>query len=384
MMLTKYIQLIFLLFLFSCQNDKDISNKKEWISTYRDSWSDPGIYLDLSDNDTLFFTKYFEFNKLRSYKYFIDSANNLILDDTTVYGQIIKYTDDILLITDSAQTNSFIPIKNSQTKKDTSEIEKILLTNNWLVKERNDSIRLEFKEKPYYYNTSRLKMYYRIDESKGNESFDVEWWTIEKYNNSLFIILSYFQLDYQIYQVISISDSKIVTETCWNDSIENVEFIKLKKLSKNKYQKLRDNLVGTWEMIDFEEPVSDSISEAPEKEITLNSFKRNRPFIEKDSVPSILDKYYQKKTINYTFSENGECSMNTDKTNLRKANWKLSNDGKYIQTEDGWMRSMKIVSITDSILITEKHEIIEYPYKNGWTDKYIREKFKKITVPNKL
>lgn len=385
----RYIYLILIVFLVSCQHDKEVSEKREWVSTSMYSYLGTGIVLDLSDTDTLLMSGIFNSEDIRKYNYQIDSLNNLIYDDTLFLGNIIKHTNEILVLKDSFnRLSAFIPINDYKLDTDTNNLERLLISNSWQVNNRYGSFRIDYLSEPWpIWNPSPYKMnrYYRMNESKGKESFTSNWWRVEGYKNAYYLIMSYGQIDYQVYQINSISDTAIITETCWSDSVENVVFVANMNLSENNYRNRIDNLTGIWQLIDYEELATGMIvRKEGDKFIKIKHNRKNRPFHENDSVPILLESYFKGKEISYSFSQNSECSMDNDKSNLRKSNWVLSNDGKYIHTKNGWMRSMRIISISDSLLITEKHEIIEYPDKNEWTEKYIREKLRKIAESQKV
>jgi len=353
------------------QEQESKEYKDKWISTSRYSWSTPGTYLDLSRKDSLYETLDFDFKHIRAHKYHLDSLNNMYLDDTAFFGKVIKHTENILLIQDSFETNSFIPIKNYNLEIDANEIRKILLANDWQLSDESSYLRIEFTNAPWVFNPEKLSTYFIINESKGWEYNDAGWWTIENYRNSYFIILSHGQRDYQHYQIKSVSDSLIITETCWTDSVEEAVFSIYKKLDNDKYNKLEEKITGNWKLIDYFELIDSS-------GIPITRFNRRcRPFDDGDSVPMILNKYYVLKSISYEFLSDGSCLMKSNDKTLRTAKWTLSKDGKYIKTSDGWMRSMKINSISDSVLVIEKHEIIEYLDDYNFKDKYIHEKLKK-------
>jgi hypothetical protein len=365
--------------MFSCQNEKSVSEKNHWISTNKDFWSDPGIYLDLTDNDTLYLTQDFDFKNLESYSYHIDSLNNLILDDSLKYGTIIKRTNNILIIKDSLQTKAFMPIRDYQIKSDTLDLKKLLLSNDWSLNEDNNPMRIEFYNEPWFANPSRLKTYFRINETKNWEAFESEWWTLELVEKSIFIILSIGQLDYQVYQVKEVSDSLILTETCWTDSIENMKLVVQPKLPEDKYSKIKNSLIGTWQLTDYSEPVDSSRLLGFEEEIIpINGKDRSRPYRPEDSVPLLFDTYFQNKVLKYTFSKDGKSYIKKDDILLREGEWELSDDGNYIKIQNGWMPSMRIITFSDSIMTTGKHETIEFEKSDGWKDKYIIEKMKKI------
>jgi len=382
----RYIYLILAVLLISCQHENEIPGKKEWISTYRYSTLGPGMVLDLSDDDTLLITGVFDFENIKIHKYQIDSLNNIILDDTLLFGNIVKQTNEILIIKDQFRTSSFFPIRDYKLETDTNDLKSRFISNTWQVDERLGHFRLGFTNFPWYSYPSKWSAYYRINTLEGNESFDTDWWSIEKYGNSYFLITAYSQFEYQVYQIKSITDTAIVTKTCWSDSLENVVFVANKNLSERNSNNLKHLIIGTWQLIEYKELTDfDFVYGKRDGElIKIKRNRRNRPFNEVDSVPVILETYFTNREISYSFSQNGECSMDNDKSNLRKSNWVLSNDGKYIHTKNGWMRSMRIISISDSLLITEKHEIIEYPDKNEWTEKYIREKLRKIAESQKV
>ena len=373
------LTLLFIAFiLFSRQNDESNSGKSHWISTNKDFWSDPGIYLDLTDNDTLYLTQDFDFKNLESHSYYIDSLNNLILDDSINYGTIIKRTNNILIIKDSLQIKAFMPIRDYQVKSDTFDLKKLLLSNDWNLSKGSNRMRIEFYNEPWFANPSRLKMYFRINETENWESFEAEWWTLEQIDKSIFIILSIGQLDFQVYQVKEVSDSLILAETCWSDSIENVKIALQPKLPDDKYLKIKKSLIGTWQLIDYSEQVDSSSILFEEEIIPIKSKRRRRPYNPKDSVPILFDTYFKNNDLKYSFLKNGTCNIKKDSAILRSADWKLSNDGNYIKTHDGWMRSMRILSLNDSILVTGKHETIEFEDSEGCDDKFIIEKMRKI------
>jgi hypothetical protein len=378
---TMYIKLtlIFIAFiLFSCQSDENNLEKSHWISTNKDFWSDPGTYLDLTDDDTLYLTQDFDFNNLESHSYHIDSLNNLILDDTLKYGTIIKRTNNILIIRDSLQTKAFILIRDYHIKSDSSDLKKLLLSNDWSLIEGTKPVRIEFYNEPWFVNPSRLKMYFRIDETMNWESFECEWWTLEQVEQSVFIILSIGQMDYQVYQVKEVSDSLILAETCWSDSIENVKIVVQPKLPDDKYSRIKNSLIGTWRLIDYSEPVDSSRLLFEEEIIPIKGKGRSRPYNPKDSVPILFDTYFQDKVLKYTFLKDGKCFIKKGDTILREGDWKLSDDGNYIKIQNGWMPSMRIITFSDSIMTSGKHETIEFEKSDGWKDKYIIEKMKKI------
>lgn len=374
------LTLIFItIFLISCQNDERDSDKSHWISTNKDFWSDPGIYLDLTDNDTLYLTQDFDFNNIETHGYHIDSLNNLILDDSIKYGTIVKRTNNILIIKDSLQTKAFMPIKDYQIKSDTSDLKKLLLSNDWSLIEGVNPRRIEFYNEPWFANPLRLRMYFRIDETKNWESFECEWWTLEQVDKSIFIILSIGQMDYQIYQLKEVSDSLILAETCWSDSVENVEIKVKQKLSDDKYLKIKNSIIGTWQLIDYIEPVDSSRLLGFEEEIIpIKSRERSRPYRPEDSVPILFDTYFKHNVLKYIFLKDGISFIKKGDTVLREGKWKLSDDGNYIKIQNGWMPSMRIITFTDSIMTTGRHETIEFEKSDGWKDKYIIEKMKKI------
>ncbi|HAF29556.1 MAG TPA: hypothetical protein DCG75_10955 [Bacteroidales bacterium] len=377
--------LVLLFFFNSCNQQTYLTDYDNlWVSTSRNMWCEAGIFMDLSQKDTLFITKDFDYENLKAHKYIISSTRNLILDDTINYGKIIKQNENILLIEIPSETSlkpfidtlSFISIKNYNLNIDTVMLKQVLLENDWQLHDAFGSFRLEFLEQPWFVNFARLKTYLRITEETGREMFDAEWWTVDKYKNSYFIILSHYQTEYQIYQIKSFTDSVILAETCWDDSIVTAKFSITKSLSENEYHNISKSIVGSWKLYEYENTV-DKLNLYEEEIIPINSKVRIRPFAEEDSVPMILNKFYIEKTIKYEFLENGKCQMKSGNEVLRTADWKLSKDGKYIKFENGWMHNMKIESINDSLLIIGKHETIEFLDDFNWKQEYFIEKLKK-------
>jgi len=367
--------LIILSFFFgSCNQENESSEYKDkWISTSNFSWSTPGTFLDLSGKDSLFETRYFNSKYLKAHKYHIDELNNIFLDDTLFYGKIIKHTENILIIKDSFETNSFIPIKNYNLKVDTNEIKKILLAYDWQLSDEAFSLRLEFTNNSWTINP-QLFLYLRINESKGWEYYDTELWTITNYKNSYFIVLSHSHGNYQFYQIKSISDSTIIAETCWRDSVVEAVFSIQKRLDANSYKKLKEKIIGNWNLIDYMELADSSRMDI----IPITRTKgRNRPFADEDSVPLILNNYYLKKSINYQFLSDGSCLMKSNDKILRTADWTLSDDGKYIKTSNGWLNAMKVNFVSDSIMVIEKRQTIEYLDNSPLKEKFLQEKLKK-------
>jgi hypothetical protein len=368
----------FLLFLNSC-NQKTEQGEYDnlWISTSREMWSgEAGILMDLSRKDSLFITNYFDSENLKGSKYNIDLSKNLILNDTTNFGRIIKRNKNILLIETTFDTISFIPIKNYSLNIDTAELKQALLENDWQLYDVFGLLRLEFFKSPWFSNSSRLKTYYRINEETGCEMFEAEWWTIEKYKNAYFIIISHYHSNYQIYQIKNFTDSVIITETCWRDSVIEANFSITKPLTESAYREKSNLIIGSWNLIDYEETV-DSLGLFEEEIIPITMTNRMRPFAEEDSIPMILDKYYVEKSINYEFLSSGKCQMKSGDEVLRTADWKLSKDGKYIQFKNGLMHNMKIDFLADSLLKIGKHETIEFLDSFYWKRKYYIETLKK-------
>lgn len=377
--------LVFLLFFNSCNQQTDQTDYDNlWVSTSRNMWCEAGIFLDLSRKDTLYITKDFDYENLKAHKYKISSTRNLTLDDAVNYGKIIKKNENILLLETTSETSlkpfidtlSFISIKNYNLNIDTVMLKQALLENDWYLQDIFGKLRLEFIERPWFANYTRLKTYLRINEETGWEMFDAEWWTVDKYKNSYFIILSHYQTEYQIYQIKSFTDSVILAETCWDDSIVTAKFSITKPLSENEHNNISKKIVGSWKLFEYEDR-ADSLDIYEEEIIPIKSKRRIRPFAEEDSVPMILNKYYIEKSIKYDFLENGKCQMKSGKEVLRTADWKLSKDGKYIKFENGWMYNMKIESINDSLLIIGKHETIEFLDDFNWKQEYFIEKLKK-------
>jgi len=268
---------------------------------------------------------------------------------------------------------------------DTDKLFDLIISNDWQLIENQDTFRLHFSEQKYWIPSIKLLTYNKINESKGWETSEWEAWTIKKIDKSIFLILTHFNLNPQIYQIKNFSESKIETLTCWNNALENINLTTLKKLSQTDYIKKSNNIIGTWKLIDFKEPTDSLKILGMEEEIIPilnNDSSRIRPFMEKDSVPLILFDYYKTKDIYYEFLENGICLLKTKDQILRKSKWKLSDDGKYIKTTGDYFNQIQIISLTDSILTIKKYETIEFIDKPTWEDKYFKEKLKRITVHN--
>ena len=383
----KQIYIIIILSFFtisinSCRSKiKEDIIKNEWISTYSGPFgSEGGIYLKYSD-DSLYTTEAFDFNNLKKYKYSIDKSENIILNDTFNFGKIIN-TDKILQIKFKDEINKFIPIKDYRIKTDTSILINLLVNNDWYFMDWNFDktlipLRIDFDTRPWFTNLKKSKLLLKINETKSKESIVSEWWIIKKHNNSYFLNISTGQFDYQVYQIKNISDTLITTETCWFDSIEEIKFKNENKLSKEAFINIRTNIIGEWQLISYNAP-NDS-SEEFRISMEDDFSHHRRPYDKRDSVSMLSDEYYYSKTINYEFLSSGKCHIKSKNKILRSANWELSKDGKYIKTSEGWIRMMKIISISDSMLVFEKHENIEHNTgKYFCVEKYNREELKKV------
>ena len=355
--------LILSVVLISCQSRKS-DKLDEWISTYSDLWSHPGVYLKFIGSDSLIRTRDFDFIHLERFHYKIDSTNTLILNDSIRFGKIIKHNESVLIIKDTFRTTTFLKIREHNLNTDTNKIIELLLSYDWELNESFSNKRIQFTDAPYYYGYPSIRLCFLIDESPGWERYDDEWWAIRSIGNNFFLLISRGQFLYQVYQISEITDSCIQAMTIWSDDSEEILFKIKKPLQKYEYETKKDILIGTWQLVDYKETVDSA------EMIPIQRKGGEWPYRKQDSVPILYESYFQDHKLLYSFNENGLCTMSKDTVVLRNSKWDLSQDGDFIYTSSGWLPSMRIIRITEQDLTLGIHETMLYGPNNLLKESY--------------
>ncbi|MGD9994534.1 MAG: hypothetical protein AB7S69_14645 [Salinivirgaceae bacterium] len=376
-----YYIFFILLILTSC-NEGKVRTNIEYVSTLNNRWNFAGEYIKFQNNSTLIYRCCdLYLNYADTFKYRIDSSNRLFFD-TSYYGKIKKWNSELLLIENKeSEQIAFMPLTQRKNRIDSVELIKILTNCDWTMKDRYGESRYDFRDESYFSYNNGVRYFVRRVEENDRFLMYGEMWGVKEINNNLLLIVSLDQMNFQYYNIENIKDSLILASTITYDSIDSIEFKAIPSLTKIKYENRRNMLIGCWKLKDYSFH-SDSLIDFDEQEIipTSSTYRKFRPYREEDSVPMIIEDFYKEKKIEYLFNENGTCTMKYGNSILREANWKLSNDGEYINMHGGWMHSMKIVIINDSELEIKKQETIEYINRRFWRDRYLLEKLEKTTT----
>ena len=103
-----------------------------------------------------------------------------------------------------------------------------------------------------------------------------------------------------------------------------------------------------------------------------------------DTVLKIFDKYYLDNSLNYIFTKSNKGYITVANDTLRKGNWVISTDGKYLfANPPSFLGCFKIIELNDSIFICEQEHKVEFLNQTENEKRYIKETFKRKTLPNK-
>jgi hypothetical protein len=185
---------------------------------------------------------------------------------------------------------------------------------------------------------------------------DYEWWTLKQFDGKLIYGYSYGQTESSFFQIIENSNDSLKGKylSPFARNWRKQTFAKQKLLSKEDFNKIKEMIVGEWEVIKVIEP----------KIFNLDSIEVNADFSGSGLLRysgRISKTDLKEHKLKFTLKENGEFLISVNEREIRKGDlWRLTNDGAYIRLGVGIGGNdfVKILSIFDDSMHIQKKEII--------------------------
>lgn len=374
------IILILLLFQSCINNTEEKLRNNTWIDTR-------GSKIIEVIGDSILITHYFK----HSEKFYFQLKNNeIILDDTISFGLIDSITKNQFFLkskTNNFTKDLFVPVEKVSYKMDTTGLKNLLLSCPWKFSLNESECRFDFMD--YNWFIPNWKYLWSTQNIGGIEDLDVKDWTVKEYNGTLFLLVIERGSDLLLFQINNLNDSILYTTASFDkcalfDSLPvKMELNKISPVDEHKFNMTKKMLSDSkWDLFDYTVLAKNyKIYDG----IYRNFNPGKRRILYGDTIKRVYENYYLDKSINYIFTKQSNGYLIAENDTLRRGKWVITKDGKYLFTNPpSFFSCLKIIELTDTFLMFEQVQTIEFLDERNYEKRYIREKLiRQNTLPNK-
>ena len=367
----------FLLFIsFASKGQIDLKHlNKTWIAVKsratKPDWIKPidGLLLKMENNKGE--VTVVGSDSIGHFSYQLDE-NFTIKSDNRVLGHIKHLSkDSMTLLTNEIMMTVFIPAKAMNVETTKENMHSLLTRSAWYQHMFGNTIRVDFLNSIFRSDESFKDCITHQEEDNWYYRRN-EMWAISSFNNYWFLMITFNQHDYVIYQIESVNDTGIQAVICSEFGYDPVNFEPIKVLNDQDSNKLAALITSKPWTIDH---LTYGGQSGPAPSLSDFDFGGEGDVSARANTMISASDWLTGKVV-YRFHETGIYELKTNGQIFKKGIWTLSKDQQYIvldhpQNPLNYIRLIQVMA--DELIINQVVEL-STPYQG----EYVTRDFKMV------